>query len=521
MQEGQHLTPKYRIVRLLGDGGMGAVYEGRHEVLGSRVAIKILHPELTARPGLPERFIQEAQLAAQLHSPHVVRVLDVDRTAEGRAFIVMEMLEGEPLSAILDRDGKLETSTAVDYTIQILSALEAAHELGIVHRDLKPENVFVTPAGDKKLLKLIDFGIAKARREGAGRNLTAAGMVMGTAEYMAPEQAFSAGDADARSDLYAVGVMLYEMLAGERPVRGETAREVAMKVHGGEVKPLVHAAPHLAGELAGLVHRAMAASPDLRFQSASEMKRALQKLEPQASAPKRGGPRTMLGAPVAEVFHTSGVSAQAPNRGQRESTGTEPPAPGQADAARAWSMGGGSAPGAYGSPPGATPPHHGGTPHGSRGGRRSSRWPWVVVPLFLGVGAAAAWVVYGGYADDLFSEPESDAGSLTWPVTSASASASASAAPPIVPASGEPLVPLQTGPGQTPPGPRPQPSGSPSGNRPPDSPGVPELPPIPSVLPFPIPSGSGLPHGFPTAWPGGFQFPGQPPSQPPPQSSAR
>src|ERR1022692_1256212 len=209
---------KYRLVRLLGDGGMGSVYEALHIGLGSRVAVKVLHPELARRTGLVERFLQEARVAAQIRSPHVVHVTDVDRTPDGDAYIVMDLLEGEPLSSVMDRERKLPPPLACDYAMQILEALEAAHALGVIHRDLKPENVFVTFASGKPLLKLIDFGIAKARRTEEQKNLTVAGVVMGTAEYMAPEQARSADKVDARADVYAVGVLLYEMIAGARPV---------------------------------------------------------------------------------------------------------------------------------------------------------------------------------------------------------------------------------------------------------------------------------------------------------------
>ena len=154
--------------------------------------------------------------------------------------MVMELLEGETLLALLERERKLSVGVACEFTLQILEALEAAHALGVVHRDLKPENVFVTHGTRKTTVKLIDFGIAKVRREG-GAELTIAGVTMGTAEYMAPEQAFSADKVDARSDLYAVGVMLYEMLSGTRPVTGDDPRVIAVKVERGEIKPLVHA----------------------------------------------------------------------------------------------------------------------------------------------------------------------------------------------------------------------------------------------------------------------------------------
>ena len=133
---GDTIGGKYRLLRLLGDGGMGAVYEARHEMLGTRVAVKVLHADLVRRSGLVDRFLQEARVAAQIRSPHVVHVTDVERTPEGLAYIVMELLEGEPLSALLDRQGKVPLATACGYTVQILEALEAAHALGVVHRDL-------------------------------------------------------------------------------------------------------------------------------------------------------------------------------------------------------------------------------------------------------------------------------------------------------------------------------------------------------------------------------------------------
>jgi serine/threonine-protein kinase len=276
---GTVIASKYRVLRLLGDGGMGAVYEARHERLGTSVALKVMHPELARRPGISERFLQEARVSAQIRSPHVVQVLDVDQTPDGVAYLVMELLVGEPLGRLLDRVRTVPAAEAVDYSCQILAALEAAHAVGVVHRDLKPENVFITNVGGRRVLKLIDFGIAKVRQVDVGaRNLTLAGVAMGTVEYMAPEQAFSADKADARSDLYALGVMLYELLAGVRPVRGDDARTVATRVERGELVPLLAVAPGTPPELAALCHRAMSPRPELRFQSATEMRLALESL---------------------------------------------------------------------------------------------------------------------------------------------------------------------------------------------------------------------------------------------------
>jgi len=275
---GQVVSDKYKLLRLLGDGGMGSVYEAEHVRLGTHVAIKVLHTDLARRAGIAERFLQEARVSAQIRSPHVVQVTDVDRTPDGVAYLVMELLQGEPLAGLMKRERKLAVPTACEYVTQILQALEAAHALGVIHRDLKPDNVFVTFQGGKPVLKLIDFGIAKLKTAQAGqtKNLTVAGMLMGTPEYMAPEQAYSADKVDVRADLYAVGVMLYEMLSGQPPAEADDPRVLILKVERGEVTPLVQAAPGIEPQLAGFVHRAMAPRPELRFANATEMRLALE-----------------------------------------------------------------------------------------------------------------------------------------------------------------------------------------------------------------------------------------------------
>jgi eukaryotic-like serine/threonine-protein kinase len=278
VEVGQVISGKYKLLRLLGDGGMGSVFEAEHLTLGTHVAIKVLHGELARKPGIAERFLQEARVSAQIKSAHVVQVVDVDRTPDGVAYLVMELLQGEPLSSVIKRERRLPVTTACEYTTQILQALEAAHALGVIHRDLKPDNVFVTFLGGKPVLKLIDFGIAKLKTAQAGqtKNLTVAGMLMGTPEYMAPEQAYSADKVDVRADLYAVGVMLYEMLSGEPPATADDPRVLILKIERGEVTPLVQAAPGIRPEIAGFVHRAMAPRPELRFANATEMRIALE-----------------------------------------------------------------------------------------------------------------------------------------------------------------------------------------------------------------------------------------------------
>jgi eukaryotic-like serine/threonine-protein kinase len=513
---GSLVNGKYQIVRLLGDGGMGAVYEGRHAVLGTRVAIKVLHPELSRRPGLVERFLQEARVAAQIRSPHVVQVTDVDRTPEGDAYIVMELLEGESLSAVMERQRKLPVATACDYTLQILEALEAAHALGVIHRDLKPENVFLTFPGSKALLKLIDFGIAKAHRtDPQQKNLTVAGVVMGTAEYMAPEQARSADKVDARADLYAVGVLLYEMIAGARPVNGDDARVIALRVERGDVVPLVQVAPEAPRELAGLVHRAMAARPELRFATATEMRLALERAAaarrpatasvpaatpsaPDAiatvaprdtSTPMHAGPPRVATAPLpAASAGSSGPTTDrdgAPHteRAPLLPTTMGPPSPAYAGVAM--------------SPPpyGASRPRKGGT------GRILAL---VALPIVFGAGVVMVLMATGRWSP-IFSDTTTPA---TLPTRAAELEASA---PPIAtPPTVETVTPPTTLPplGATvapPHGPTPSPRPAPS-NRPPphDVPDAGEAPPpfiLPSTLPTAFPSSFGLPPGFPTAFP--------------------
>jgi eukaryotic-like serine/threonine-protein kinase len=273
---GELVSGKYRIVRLIGDGGMGVVYEARHEVLGSSVALKFLHAELAKRPGLTQRFLQEARVSATIQSPHVTHVTDVDTAQDGSPYLVMELLSGQSLQSMLDRQGKLPQDQVVDFGLQILAGLEAAHATGVVHRDMKPDNVFVTPSAGGPVLKLIDFGIAKLRvATEYGKGLTRAGVVMGTPEYMAPEQLVSAHTTDHRADIYSVGVMLFEMLAGLRPTDGDDAEMIIAAVEAGRVRKLADVAPNAPLGLVQLIERATWPSRDARFESAAQMRLSL------------------------------------------------------------------------------------------------------------------------------------------------------------------------------------------------------------------------------------------------------
>ncbi|MGD0526349.1 MAG: serine/threonine-protein kinase [Polyangiaceae bacterium] len=550
---GSLVNGKYQILRLLGDGGMGSVYEGKHTVLGSRVAIKVLHPELGRRTGLVERFLQEARVAAQIRSPHVVQVTDVDRTSDGDAYIVMELLEGEPLSAVMERQRRIPVATACDYTLQILEALEAAHALGVIHRDLKPENVFVTFSGGKPLLKLIDFGIAKARRtDPQEKKLTVAGVVMGTAEYMAPEQARSADKVDARADIYAVGVMLYEMIAGSRPINGEDARIIALKVERGEIIPLVQAAPDAPRELAGLVHRAMAARQELRFASATEMRLALEKAAATISKRLTGAgagttgplptsaaaPAPPVSAPEMTATGTvKNLSAQHVAAGVEAGRGGTARLPAQVPASPSAS-GHEPSPNTERAPPLATamtgplaavapatpvyagvamsPPQN--AAGRSRGGGAGRLAALIALPILLGVGVVLVLVATGTWSPSSGSDPPPPPPTHT---AQPEAAAPTSSGPPTIETAsptGAPvptLAPSRPGPGPGPgPGPRPGPSSRPPHGVPDAGSGEPPPFILPSTLPTALPSGLGLPPGFPTA------FPAWPPPPPPPAGSS-
>ncbi|MBL8742093.1 MAG: serine/threonine protein kinase, partial [Myxococcales bacterium] len=280
-QVGQLINNKYRLVRLLGDGGMGSVFEATHEVLGNSVALKFLHPELARRQGLVQRFLQEARVSAKIQSPHVVRVTDVEQTPTGLPFMVMDFLKGISLQSLYEenyRAGKrLSYEDALNYSMQVLDGLEAAHEEGVVHRDLKPDNVMIVKGKrGESLVKLLDFGIAKLKINGElYKGLTRPGVIMGTPEYMAPEQVFSADAVDARADIFSCGVIFFEMFAGRRPVGGDEAHQIAAAYLSGNIARLKDLAPHVPDLLADAVHKAMAADPKDRFASVAELRAAM------------------------------------------------------------------------------------------------------------------------------------------------------------------------------------------------------------------------------------------------------
>ena len=223
--QGQVIAERYQLVQCLGQGAMGSVWLGRHLMLGSEVAVKLISAEMARHPEAIQRFYREATLAAQINSAHVVRVLDFGRgpEPEGGAYMVMERLRGESLQSRLDRSGRLSLVETVGIITHVCRAMSAAHELGLVHRDLKPANVFCSQerAGEDEVVKVLDFGVAKApdALSTAGLDPTRTGALLGTPYYMSPEQALGRKDIDTRSDLWSIAVVAFECLTGKRPFR--------------------------------------------------------------------------------------------------------------------------------------------------------------------------------------------------------------------------------------------------------------------------------------------------------------
>jgi serine/threonine-protein kinase len=268
---------KYNLIRLVGEGGMGVVYEARHTLVRKRCALKILHPALSKNQEVVQRMLREAQAAAEIGHPNIVETHDFGETADGTYYLVMEYLEGWSLGGMLQKHNQLDVDTAVAVTIQVLSALVAAHTKGIVHRDLKPDNIFIAKSrrGGEEV-KLLDFGISKFTLEGTGNlNLTRTGAILGTPNYMSPEQASGRDEVDRRSDLWAVGVILYQVLTGELPFTGKNYNELMFNIVQEEpVAPREHR-PDLPEKLQGLILKALEKNKDLRFQTAAEMVAAL------------------------------------------------------------------------------------------------------------------------------------------------------------------------------------------------------------------------------------------------------
>ena len=291
---GELVGNKYRISRFLAEGGMGVVYEAQHEVVRRRLAVKFLRQDYARRREFLGRFQREAEAAGALESENIASAVDFGIAAGGSPFMVMEYLVGEDLAALLEREGRLPLERAADLCVQACHGAEAAHAAGILHRDLKPKNLFIGQREDgTDLLKILDFGIAKLAPIQYDHSITDTGTVMGTPAYMSPEHARGERMLDPRSDVYALGAILFEMLSGHLPHPGDSPNAILHHIATRTPISLAVAAPGLPGALVETVDRALATAPDARPQSAKALA-----LELAPFAKRRVWPDLHSGKPI-------------------------------------------------------------------------------------------------------------------------------------------------------------------------------------------------------------------------------
>jgi serine/threonine-protein kinase len=280
VQPGELLAGKYRIERILGRGGMGVVVSAIHEALDERVALKFLLPDALESREAVERFLREARAAVKIRSEHVARVTDVGTLASGSPYMVMEYLDGVDLARYVENTGPLPVQEAVEYVLQACEALAEAHALGIVHRDLKPANLFRTVRPDgTPAIKLLDFGISKITAPDA--SITRTSSMMGSPLYMAPEQMTSAKNVDARADVWAIGIILHELLAGEVPFGGETIPELCAKILTEPPRPIRALRAEVSPELERVILRCLNKDREQRYRSVAELAVELRPFAPE------------------------------------------------------------------------------------------------------------------------------------------------------------------------------------------------------------------------------------------------
>jgi len=303
---GDYIAGKYRVERLLGSGGMGVVFSAFHLQLHERVALKFLRSDVTREGEAVTRFVREARAAVRIRNDHVVRVMDVGTLDDGAPYLVMEHLEGRDLAAELALRGRFALTDVVDLLLQACEALAEAHSLGIVHRDLKPANLFLTQRANGSLwLKVMDFGISKVPLGVQEPAMTHTHAMLGSPTYMSPEQLRSPRDVDARSDLWALGAVLFQLLSGEPPFKGQTLSDLCINIATQDSPKLSALRPDLPREFDAVLDRCMAKEREQRFSNVAELALAL---APFAS---RQGLSSL--DHVVSVIKSSGASVSAPN----------------------------------------------------------------------------------------------------------------------------------------------------------------------------------------------------------------
>jgi serine/threonine-protein kinase len=382
------LDDKYRIERLLAVGGMGAVYVGTHIKLRKRVAIKVLNPQLNSA-AMIERFHREAITASQIGHEGIAQVTDIGTSQDGEPFLVMEYLEGEPLASRLRSSGPLAIEDACELACSILSPLAAAHRAGIVHRDLKPDNVFLVRQSRGEMVKLLDFGISRAAGLESEFRLTTTGLVLGTPYYMSPEQARGDHEITPAADLYAIGVILYEMLIGCVPIQAENYNQLMYRVMIGDYARPRDKRPDLPDGLEQLIVQAMAQEPTQRPISATDLEQALLVYCRPAFRDRISGRLSAPAMPLPTGSGSYGPGSYGPGGygsgsgvGTARNPSTHRTMPAGSNA---------SAPAIH------TPAPPGAATRPALPGKRRSRAPWIAGALIvLGGGGAAAVIALGG-----------------------------------------------------------------------------------------------------------------------------
>jgi serine/threonine protein kinase len=275
------LDNRYQLGALIGKGGMGQVYEAVHVGVGRKVAVKTLREDIALTPRSISRLQREARIAGSIGHDHICEVIDTGTDEDGLPYLVMPLLKGRTLKSLLDAEAPLSAARSVHIAVRILEGLDAAHAQCIVHRDLKPGNVFLTKVGNQDdFVKILDFGVSKRLDRSESCELTKSGAVLGTPLYMSPEQAGGALHIDRRADIYAVGVLLYEMLTGVRPFKGDSYNEIITRIAGASFSAPIALNKAVSKLLNRIVLKAMARNPDDRFASAKQMLTALRALKP-------------------------------------------------------------------------------------------------------------------------------------------------------------------------------------------------------------------------------------------------